>query len=230
MIVFAEREQRVRAAALLSEIKALPAGEERLIRFGQWEAAVLDAHCPEVDDGADALRLPVPEFVSIRPQEGFAYYALYPCQYEAAAARFAREQRPSSAVVIGIRSIGTTLSTVVSRSIGCPVWRFTVRPRGYPFDRRVRFSAELADRIRQRSSDWFLIVDEGPGLSGSSFHSVASALNEAGVADSRIVFFPSHDADPSRLAAVRRVRGGRGTASTSSRSVRLSMRPRARAI
>jgi hypothetical protein len=38
-----------------------------------------------------------------------------------------------------------------------------------------------------------MIVDEGPGLSGSSFLSVAEALERAGVASTKIVFISSHE-------------------------------------
>ena len=43
------------------------------------------------------------------------------------------------------------------------------------------------------------MVDEGPGLSGSSFAAVARKLVEAGVPEERIVFFPSWDPEPARL-------------------------------
>ena len=92
----------------------------------------------------------------------------------------AREQRPSSCVVIGIRSIGASLSTVVAEAVHA-VWRFTVRPRGHPFERELRLGAGLEQRVRAHAGDWFLIVDEGPGLSGSSFISVATKLEELGV-------------------------------------------------
>jgi hypothetical protein len=98
-------------------------------------------------------------------------------------------------VVIGIRSIGTSLSAAVAATLqaaGCEVQSFTVRPRGHPFNRYIEISG----------FDWepdshFLIVDEGPGLSGSSFAAVARKLGELGVPDRRIILFPSWDADGS---------------------------------
>jgi hypothetical protein len=46
-------------------------------------------------------------------------------------------------------------------------------------------------------------VDEGPGLSGSSFTSVAEKLNELGVSDEQIVLFPSHEPDVASLVSER---------------------------
>lgn len=142
--------------------------------------------------------LPLPENVSVGTPEGYAYYSLYPETYLAAAERCVDELRPAHAVCIGIRSIGTSLSAVVAATLeqrGVPVQSFTVRPDGHPFDRRLRLSTELAQQWRAQRDAHFLIVDEGPGLSGSSFCSTAHALTELGVTENRIVFFPSWQTD-----------------------------------
>jgi hypothetical protein len=210
MIVYGEREEVVGTRALLAEIEAIADPEERLIRFGQWEAAALDALCHEVDDDIDPRTVPLPASLRIRPQEGFAYYALYPGQYRTAARRFAEAERPSHCVVIGIRSIGTTLSSVVAEALPCPVWRFTVRPRGHPFDRRLQLAATLEGKICRHEASHFLVVDEGPGLSGSSFASVAEKLNTLGIPDKRIVFFPNYEPEVTSLVSERaRERWGR---------------------
>ena len=47
----------------------------------------------------------------------------------------------------------------------------------------------------------FLVVDEGPGLSGSSFLSVGEALVRAGVRREKIVLICSHAPQPERLCA-----------------------------
>lgn len=195
MIVYADRDEVVSTRAFRREIERL-SGTERLIRFGQWESAAIDALCPEADDLVDPLNAPLPDTLRIRPAEGFAYYALYPEQYRDAAMRFSREKNPHACVVIGIRTIGTTLSTVVADALPCPARRFTVRPHGHPFERHLCLSERLENEIRRRASDWFLVVDEGPGLSGSSFNSVAEKLNSLGIPDQRIVLFPSHEPDP----------------------------------
>ena len=58
-----------------------------------------------------------------------------------------------------------------------------MRPEGHPFDRILRWSdKQLAWFAKASRADaMFVIVDEGPGLSGSSFLSVAEALCDAGV-------------------------------------------------
>jgi hypothetical protein len=145
--------------------------------------------------------LPLPARISLRPAEGHAYYALYPETYLAAARRFARGERPGLAVVIGIRSIGTSLSAAVAAGLeaeGVTAETLTLRPRGHPFDRRPVPDGALAGRLRKlaQGTAWFLVVDEGPGLSGSSFCGTAALLSEMGVPDGRIVLFPSWLPDP----------------------------------
>jgi hypothetical protein len=70
-----------------------------------------------------------------------------------------------------------------------------VRPVGHPFRREVRIADALADRLLAEPDRCFAIVDEGPGLSGSSFFAVADWLESRGVARERIHFFPSHPGD-----------------------------------
>lgn len=121
-----------------------------------------------------------------RLPEGFAHYAVYPEAYGAATAgRFA---------VLGIRSIGTTLAAMVAAAGGSAP-ASTVRPVGHPFDRRVALDPAMVAGL-VRSPDPIAIVDEGPGLSGSSFGAVADLLESQGVAADRLHFFPSHGGDP----------------------------------
>jgi hypothetical protein len=203
MIVYADRDEVVDSRRWRRQAENAADPVERIIALGQWEAGVLDALCPELDDDVDAYSVEAPDRIRLRVPEGFAFYAVYPEQYRAAAARFYREHTPGSCVVIGIRSIGTTLSRVVAEALPCPVWRFTVRPRGHPFDRRIDLSDRLRARLAQYRESWVLVVDEGPGLSGSSFTSVAEALNALGIPDQRIVFFPSHEPDPAAFVSQR---------------------------
>jgi hypothetical protein len=128
--------------------------------------------------------------------EGFAFYALYPEQYCVAAEKWAQQigNGNKRALVIGIRSIGTTLSAVVAETLRCHGWsahRCTVRPRGPPFERTaVMGLSQIA------GADFALVVDEGPGLSGSSMASVAEVLTATGFPTERIFFFPAHNAGP----------------------------------
>ncbi len=147
---------------------------------------------------------PLPVEVTISVPEGFAYYALHPLDYIAALK--AREHFSKAAAVIGIRSIGTTLSAVVRahfHSRGSECGRITVRPSGHPFDRQLVFDSGQAawiEGFRQKSAE-FYIVDEGPGLSGSSFLAVGEALLRAGVGSSSIVFMCSTQPAPEALLA-----------------------------
>lgn len=153
-----------------------------------------------------ALRdAPLPRRIESGTPEGFAWYGLYPESYVEAAQQFANEHHPAAAVVLGIRNIGTTLSAIVVaalKRLGCVVETWTVRPHGHPFDRRLRLSAGLERRLTSTTpGTWFAVVDEGPGLSGSSFASVARKLGELGAPDERIVLFPSWDCDGSRFVS-----------------------------
>jgi hypothetical protein len=144
----------------------------------------------------------LPGHVEVNDPEGYAYYGLFPETFAAAAEKFYRETGALHTVCIGIRSIGTSLSAVVAGTIaelGGPVESMTVRPRGHPFDRETLVSEAIRARWRSHAHSHFVIVDEGPGLSGSSFSSVAQALSDCGVPDSRIFFIPSWDPHPSSL-------------------------------
>lgn len=137
----------------------------------------------------DALPPSIPESIP----EGYAYYSLYPEMYVDAAERWAREARPDRVVCIGLRSIGTSLSAAVHgalRRIAVDARSWTVRPQGHPFSRRVEIAPELrAGWDPARAT--FLIIDEGPGLSGSSMTGAAAALGACGVPDDHIVLFPA---------------------------------------
>ena len=55
-------------------------------------------------------------------------------------------------------------------------------------------------KLRQDAGETWAIVDEGPGLSGSSFTAVADRLVESGTALDRLVLFPSHANPPGAMA------------------------------
>jgi hypothetical protein len=204
MMVYRPQRRRVRTREVVRRIAAA-SGFERLIEAGELEAGVADALCPDYDDDLPVLRslrrglwmgVELPAEIDISVPEGFAYYALDPDLYRIAAARFA-ERRPERVAVIGIRSIGTTLSSIVEvelRRFGVAAESWTVRPRGHPWRRELRVSEALARRWREWSG-CFAVVDEGPGMSGSSFASVAEFLSGLGIADERIVLFPSWETD-----------------------------------
>lgn len=148
--------------------------------------------------------------LTIREPEGFAFYALLPQQYEQAARRFmARigltpenvEASARSIQIIGIRSIGTVLAAVAAATLrsSLPIW--TVRPSGHPFARDVRIAASLREAVLEDARNrTFVIVDEGPGLSGSSFLALTSFLEQHGVTKHQIWLMPSHDGMPGSFA------------------------------
>ena len=141
MIVYADREEVVDTGAFRSRIEqasdaARTADSARTVRVRCDGCALSDADDEVCFEGR------LPEQHRGTAPEGYAFYCLYPEMYRDAALRFFREQGASSSVVIGIRSIGASLSTVVADTVQA-VWRFTVRPRGHPFDRELRLSAEF---------------------------------------------------------------------------------------
>ena len=196
MIVYADREETVDTQALLRRIRNTKDPQERFILEGQFEAGAIDALCPEFDDDISLCGVRLPDRITVRVPEGYAFYSLYPELYREAAMRFVQEHSPGMCVVVGIRSIGAGLSVIVAEAVHASL-RFTVRPRGHPFHRELRLTEALEQRLRRYADKaWFLIVDEGPGLSGSSFMSVAAKLEQLGVPHERIVLFPAHDPDP----------------------------------
>ena len=131
----------------------------------------------------------------LRAPEGYLHYAVYPECYGAAAQSLAMPV----AGVIGIRSIGTGLAAMVAAASGGAV-ALTLRPRGEPFRRRIAADPAMAEDLR-RASGAIAVVDEGPGLSGSSFMAVIDWLEQAGVPPHRIHLFPSHDGPPGPQAS-----------------------------
>ena len=201
----------------LAAVGAMPAGITRhaklvgaLIEAGQLLQGVADAEVPTEpldsfvhclaqavvrshdSDFAEVGDLPVlpsadlPRSVELRLPEGFAFYAVYPEAYVRAARRLRLSGPPR---VIGIRSIGTTLGAIVAAALGAPP-PITVRPFGDPFARQVELP-----RATIESDAHYVIVDEGPGLSGSSFGAVADWLEQRCVPLERIAFLPSHGGD-----------------------------------
>jgi hypothetical protein len=136
-------------------------------------------------------RLPLPARVELKVPEGYAFYAVYPQLHADAAVPGSGHQ------VIGIRSIGTSLAAAVAARCGGPP-ALSVRPVGHPFRRELRLGPSLETALGRGAE--FAVVDEGPGLSGSSFLCVARALLSRGVPARAIHLFPSHPGPPGREA------------------------------
>ncbi|MFC3070404.1 hypothetical protein [Phenylobacterium soli] len=139
---------------------------------------------------------PLPEEIELKTPEGYAFYGLYPEAYLKAAAERDWDAPP---FVIGIRSIGTGLAALVAAVTGA-VDVATLRPTGHPFHREVRVSNTMRERLSAHAGP-FAVVDEGPGLSGSSFGAAADLLTSLGISLERIVFMPSHAGGPGPEAA-----------------------------
>jgi len=140
-----------------------------------------------------AARQSWPAWITVRCPEGYAHYALYPEFYleTALAARTAAAWRG----VVGVRSIGTGLGAMVAAGLGVPLLD-TVRPTGPPFDRRIE-----QPPLHAPGTGTIAIVDEGPGLSGSSFHAVARWLHDAGTPGAGVALFPGHGNGPGPRAS-----------------------------
>lgn len=199
-----------------------------LIRAGELECALADlgsCELPRAMQAVDALaamtlqpefarpvldiraafsQLQLPPALFLSHAEGFSYYGLHPLDFWDLAQGI-RLERPSAAV-IGIRSIGTTLSSIVCRALHCrdrQAERITVRPAGPPYQRSLQFTREQLAWVGlhlERGSE-FLVVDEGPGFSGSSFASVGRALGRAGVPASSILLMGSRSPESAELSS-----------------------------
>lgn len=228
--IFRDGKRTVNGSELLGDLRCRIAGAtessillDALIEAGELEAALADAGSESAQAAArvtDCLASAVihgdssgvaraasyadqiasPDTLTVAPPEGFTYYALHPGDFARLAATLSFQRY----AVIGIRSIGTTLSGVVLTALvaqGKQARRITVRPTGHPYSRQTDFSADQLRWIDENSGAHFLIVDEGPGRSGSTFLSVAEALVRSGVPRQEITLLGSRVPDLSSLCA-----------------------------
>lgn len=253
--IFREGRREISAPAFLRELQQSIAIKssllDSLIQAGELEAALADSagtgaaaaaaltdavamqlfnqnSAAKVDLENLAAKIAVPAAINISPPEGFTYYALHPLDFARTAKQFSKQA--SRFAIIGIRSIGTTLSAIALaalKSEGKSATRVTVRPNGHPYSRNTEFSVEelrwIADEIRNQAH--FLVVDEGPGRSGSTFLSVAEALCRLGVPCDRLTIVGSRQFEPEALCgqnAAARWRPFRFVAAASSLSERFA--------
>jgi hypothetical protein len=149
----------------------------------------------------------LPPVAERRVSEGYAYYALHPETYATAAQHFVQAVRPTTAAVVGIRTIGSGLAAIVVAALqdkGVSAASWSVRPHGHPFDRTLALAEDLAGVLgRQPAGTHFLVVDEGPGISGTSFASVTEVLEGLRIPPEHIHLFPSWTPDASALQSTR---------------------------
>ncbi len=104
--------------------------------------------------------------------------------------------------VLGIRSIGVTLSAVLMAALqqrGYAAERTTIRPTGHPYDRKLTLDRQQTAWVEAHHGAEFMVIDEGPGLSGSSFLAAAEGLVSAGVSRQRILLIGSRQPDIAQL-------------------------------
>jgi hypothetical protein len=217
------------SARIVVRLESRQSVVDALIRAGELECALLDSSLADANivaaltdllaaqlirpDGSKFTEiaafsdqfhhLQIPATVQVSPPEGFAYYALHPSDIADFASRWVSQ---TPAAVVGIRSIGTTLSAIFAAALnvrGVSANRTTVRPNGHPYNRHTDFSPEQLQWIRKahQRSCRFIVVDEGPGLSGSSFLSVGEALVAEGIPGHRITMIGTRNPDPATLYA-----------------------------
>lgn len=246
--IFRDGKRTVSGSELLRDLRSRIAHPEdssilldALIEAGELEAALADGGSKSTEPAARvtdhlasavihgdvtgtskaalyADQIVAPVALTVAPPEGFTYYALHPSDF----ARLAKTLDSQRYAVIGIRSIGTTLSAVVLTTLttqGKQAGRITVRPTGHPYSRQTHFTPDQLRWIGENRGAHFLIVDEGPGRSGSTFLSVAEALVRAGVPRHEVTILGSREPNLSSLCAddaVNRWRGFRFVATTPS--------------
>ena len=166
---------------------------------------------------AELARRPLPASLRVKQPEGFAHYALYPEAYLEAARRIPAD---GPALVIGLRSIGTTLAAMAAEGLRSPALIpasagmsgdaserpddrsgrvsavLTLRPSGHPFDRRIAISEAVGAALSRHVSGPVVIADEGPGLSGSSVAAAIRAVEERAGAGVAIHVLPGHAGEP----------------------------------
>jgi hypothetical protein len=162
----------------------------------------------------------IPAQLHLSVHEGFAYYALHPLKIvdllrdvllrngllrdvpSAPATGTVFLPHGPRVAVLGIRSIGVTLGAVLTAALkqrGYAAYRTTVRPSGHPYDRKLALDRQQRAWIEARHGTEFMVIDEGPGLSGSSFLAAAEALLSAGVPPERILLIGSRQPDVAQL-------------------------------
>src|SRR5690606_21160624 len=102
------------AAAHLHAVAATPAASAMASRL----ASPLDRVRSLL---ADLGRRRLPATIAIKAPEGFSHYGIDPAAYAESAALYASQvgwPRAARAVIIGVRSIGTSLSAVVAAALG----------------------------------------------------------------------------------------------------------------
>lgn len=226
MIVFRHAAHAAKVEELAAAWRAAPGGLEELLAAARLEQAVVDFWAAEGDDweprrqglaelslaaarralGQAAARpepADLPEagtVLAVGEPEGLKYYGLWPPAW-AEAARHWQSGRRQPVWVLGLRTMGSVLASMAAAGLAGGGHRLsTLRPRGDPHDRRIVAGARLQREIAMWPGA-FLVVDEGPGLSGSSIGGTMRFLIERGIAEDRIGILASWRPAAERLGS-----------------------------
>jgi hypothetical protein len=201
-IVFRHERHFTTVGRLLRDISEATTAWDRRLAAGRLECALADLQA-ERAGGDDLPPPPLPSretAVTLPEPEGVRFYGLSLEGFAMAARSWQRARgdgRP--AWVLGLRTMGSLLAPVVLYALtGAGHRCSTLRPVGPPQDRRLRVLPSLHAALAAWPGD-FLIVDEGPGLSGSSFGGTVRYLRELEVAGERIAVLPSWTPAAERL-------------------------------
>ena len=151
--------------------------------------------------------------ITTRQAEGYAFYALYPESYIAAARA---SGLGADTLVIGIRSIGAGLGGLVAAGLGASP-AVTVRPVGHPFQRQLVLGRRLAERLASHYAD-FAIVDEGPAFPAVLSTALPTGLWSRVLMSIESTSFPAMLVTSAVLRASSTGSAGKRRASTSSAS------------
>jgi hypothetical protein len=192
MIVFRHHQRWTTLGALRCDRAsyecALADHQWRQIEADDWPG---EGEIAAVDDST-VVRLPEPE--------GLRFYALWGEGFGRAARRW-RAMHPEPCWGLGLRTMGSLLLPQIELDRAS-----SVRPVGPSGERRIAATA----RLRRELACWpgrFLVVDEGPGLSGSSLAAAMRLLGETGVATERITLLASWRPAGARLSCEYAARG-----------------------
>lgn len=134
--------------------------------------------------------------------EGYAFYGHYPEAFFLSAEKFYKDYSPETVYCIGIRSIGISFAAAAAAYLddkGCSIHLTSVRTRGDYENRYISIDPSYLVKLNSNKNAYYLIADEGSGLSGSSFDITAEFLSSRGISDNKIIFLSTSGADSKDL-------------------------------
>lgn len=133
----------------------------------------------------------LPGKLKYKLDEGFLYRGYFPEGFFNSAEKFYNDFNPETVYCIGIRSIGISFSAAAAAFLddkGCKIHLVSLRTRGDYENRYISLNPKFLEKLNKNKNAFYLIIDEGSGLRGSSFDAVAEYLSSRGVNDEKIIF------------------------------------------